>query len=140
MIEALKFFGKAVISLEALIILVAILAYAAIFIFVVIKLEKWGHKKKYKNRRRIEKKVWREYFEDLMSGQKSFELRLDNFSCEVGDILVLREVDRETKTYTGRVVEKEVSYVLPFKPDNLAFWSPEEVRKNGLQIISIKDF
>ncbi|MEK6846068.1 MAG: DUF3850 domain-containing protein [Nanoarchaeota archaeon] len=82
----------------------------------------------------IEKKVWSEYFQKILDGVKPYELRLANFECNPGDVLVLREWDPQTEQYTGRVLEKEVTYVL--KTKELKFWSPEEVEKHGYQIIS----
>ncbi|MBI5071762.1 hypothetical protein HZB93_02605 [Candidatus Falkowbacteria bacterium] len=38
--------------------------------------------------------------------------------------------------YTGRVLEKEVTYVL--KTKDVKFFTPEEVEKYGWQIISFK--
>lgn len=37
----------------------------------------------------IHKKVWQEYFEQIISGKKKFELRLADFKVNEGDILVL---------------------------------------------------
>ena len=85
----------------------------------------------------IEKKVWPEYFQYLLDGTKNFELRLADFDCNPGDILALREWDPETKEYTGRKIEKEVTYVRKFKIDEL-FWPKEEIEKFGLQVISLK--
>ncbi len=82
----------------------------------------------------IEKKVWPEYFQKIMDGVKPYELRLADFECNPGDVLVLREWDPETREYTGRVLEKEVTYVL--KTKDLKFWPKEEVEKLGYQIIS----
>jgi len=86
--------------------------------------------------KKISKKTWPEYFEAVQSGKKKFELRLNDFETEEGDILELREWDPEVKEYTGRKIEKEATYVLKFKPDELKFWPKEDVDKNGLQIIS----
>jgi len=69
-------------------------------------------------------------------GRKTYELRLDDFECGEGDILVLKEWDPETKEYTGREVEKEVTYVA--KTKNMSFWSQEEIEKYGFQIIAFK--
>lgn len=85
---------------------------------------------------RIEKKIWPEYFEKILRGEKNFELRLADWKCEPGDILVLREWDPEKKDYTGRVLEKEVTYVL--KTKDTKFFTPEEIEKYGWQIISFK--
>lgn len=86
---------------------------------------------------RIEKKVWPEYFQAIIDGKKSYELRLADFEINAGDILILQEWDPQTQEYTGREVEKEVTYVGKFTIDNL-FWPESEIRKHGLQIISLK--
>jgi len=85
---------------------------------------------------RIEKKIWPEFFDKISSGEKKFELRLADWKCESGDILVLREWDPAQKEYTGRVLEKEVTYVL--KTKDVKFFTPEEIQKYGWQIISFK--
>ncbi len=85
---------------------------------------------------RIEKKVWPKYFEKILSGEKNFELRLADFECNSGDILVLREWGPLTKQYTGRILEKEVTYVL--KTKGLTLWNEEDINKYGYQIISLK--
>jgi hypothetical protein len=85
---------------------------------------------------KIEKKIRPEFFEKISSGEKNFELRLADWECEPGDILVLREWDPEKREYTGRVLEKEVTYVL--KTKDVRFFTPEEIEKYGWQIISFK--
>ena len=85
---------------------------------------------------RIEKKVWPEYFQKILDGNKTFELRLADFKCEPGDVLVLKEWDPKTQRYTGRIIEKEVTYVS--KTKSVKFWSEEEIKKYGFQIISFK--
>lgn len=83
-----------------------------------------------------EKKVWPEYFQKILEDKKTFELRLADWECNEGDILVLQEWDPVTKEFTGRTIEKEVSYVA--KTKNMTFWSNEDVGKYGYQIISFK--
>ena len=85
---------------------------------------------------KIEKKIWPEYFEEVQSGRKTFELRLADWDCKEGDTLVLKEWNPETKQYTGREIEKTVTYVR--KTKDLTFWPKEDVEKYGYQIISIK--
>lgn len=85
---------------------------------------------------KIKKKTWPEYFQQILDGNKTFELRLADWECKEGDILVLEEWDPKTKKYTGRVLEKKVSYVL--KTKDIKFWPEEEVEKYGYQIISFK--
>lgn len=86
----------------------------------------------------IEKKVWPEYFEYIKKGKKNYELRLADWRCVEGDILLLKEWNPKTKKYTGREIKKKVSYVAQFKIEDL-FWSEEEIKKYGIQIISLKD-
>ena len=40
--------------------------------------------------KKIEKKIWPEYFQEVFDGKKTFELRLNDFSIEEGDIVVLK--------------------------------------------------
>jgi len=84
----------------------------------------------------IEKKIWPKYFQKILDGDKTFELRLADWKCNEKDILILKEWNPETKDFTGRVIEKKVSYVL--KTKNIDFWPEEDVNKHGYQIISFK--
>ena len=85
---------------------------------------------------RIEKKTWPKYFQLIVDGKKTYELRVADFKCNEGDVLALREWDPQTKEYTGREIEKEVSYV--GKVNDMKFWNKEDVEKYGLQCISFK--
>lgn len=87
-------------------------------------------------KRIIEKKVWPEFFEKILSGDKKYELRLADFECSAGDILILREWDPETREYTGLYLKKEITFVLKTKDIN--FWTKEEVEKYGFQILSLE--
>ncbi len=85
---------------------------------------------------KIRKKTWKEGFEKILSGEKTFDARLANFDCKVGDILVLEEYDPETKKYTGRKIEKKITFVLNTKKQK--YWSQSDINKHGLQIIAFK--
>ncbi|MFH1583234.1 MAG: DUF3850 domain-containing protein [Candidatus Falkowbacteria bacterium] len=85
---------------------------------------------------KIEKKNWPEYFEKILSGEKKFELRLADWECRAGDVLVLREWNPATKRYTGRQIEKEVSCIV--KSKNLKMFSADEIEKYGWQVIGFK--
>jgi len=85
---------------------------------------------------RHEKKVWSEYFQKILDGKKTYELRLADWECKESDILVLQEWNPETKEYTGREIEKEVTYVGRTK--NMTFWPKEDIEKYGYQIIAFK--
>lgn len=87
----------------------------------------------------FEKKVWPEYFQQILDGKKTFELRLNDFDIAEGDTLVLKEWDPNTKAYTGRELERKVGYVGKWKMDDLTkFWPKEDIEDRGLQIISLK--
>lgn len=85
----------------------------------------------------IEKKILSEYFDKVASGEKTYELRLADWECQPGDILILKEIDSNTKQLTGRSLKHKVGYV--GKTKNLDFWSKTEVDKYGYQIISLLD-
>jgi len=85
----------------------------------------------------IHKKIIPEYFNDVDSRKKNFELRLNDFEINEGDTLVLEEWDDQKKEYTGRKIDREVTYVRAFKIDKL-FWPEEEIKEKGIQIISLK--
>ncbi len=83
----------------------------------------------------VKKKTWPEIFELINSGKKKFDLRVDDFAVKEGDILILEEWDPKTKEYTGRKIEKKVSYILKFKLDD--FGQEDEIKEKGLLIIQI---
>ncbi len=84
----------------------------------------------------IRKKTWPEYFQAIVDGRKTFELRLADWKCKPGDILILEEWNPKTKKYTGRLLEKQVTYVL--KTKDLKFFSKKDIKKFGIQIIGFK--
>ena len=71
-------------------------------------------------------KILPEYFKAIESGEKTFEVRLNDRNFQKGDILHLQE--RSYGEYTGRVIECEVTYIL----DNPNFC------KEGYVIMAIK--
>lgn len=87
--------------------------------------------------RKIEKKTWPELFEKVKNGQKNFDLRLADFECRAGDILVFREWDPKTERYTGKSLKKKVTYVL--KTKSLKFFDKKEIEKYGFQVFSLED-
>ena len=89
--------------------------------------------------KKIEKKIWPEYFPKVLEGKKNFEIRLNDFEIEEGDVLLLREWDPKTKEYTGRSVEKEVSYVGKWKIEDFEkFWPKADIESKGIQVIALK--
>ncbi len=59
-----------------------------------------------------ELKTWREYFVDVFSGIKNFELRKNDRNYKVGDELLLKEYDHIKEKYTGRILHRRIDYVL----------------------------
>ncbi len=87
----------------------------------------------------IKKKCWPKEFEEVQSGKKNYELRLADFDVQEGDTLILEEWDPEKQDYTGRTVERTVTFVgATWRPNDLAYWPEEEVKKHGLRILSLK--
>ncbi|TAK94099.1 DUF3850 domain-containing protein [Patescibacteria group bacterium] len=86
---------------------------------------------------KIEKKILPEYYEKILAGEKTYELRLADWECGTGDILVLIEIDPKTKEPTGRELSRKVGFV--GKTKDLDFWTSDEIDKYGYQIISLLD-
>jgi hypothetical protein len=85
---------------------------------------------------KIEKKIWPENFKAVKNGSKKYELRLADFRCKPGDVLVLREWNPKTKKYTGKSLKKKVARIM--KTKDLKYWTKKEIEKYGFQIISFK--
>lgn len=56
-------------------------------------------------------KSWPSLFEEAAVGRKKFELRRNDRNFEIGDILLLREFEPDTETYTGREKRFKVTYI-----------------------------
>ena len=83
----------------------------------------------------IIKKVDIEHFEKMLAGDKKFELRLADEEYNVGDILVLKEVD-DKKEFTGRELKRKITHLL--KTKNYDFWPAEDIEKYGFVLLSLK--
>jgi Domain of unknown function (DUF3850) len=57
-----------------------------------------------------ELKAWPEFFKDLASQAKTFEVCRDDRDFQVGDILWLREWDPRSEAYSGREVRRRITY------------------------------
>lgn len=98
--------------------------------------------------REIHKKLSKTYFDEIASGNKTFEYRVNDFECEPGDILILEEYEydqgQETtagRRPTGRILRKKVGYVA--KTTDFDWLNRPDVKadfeKYGAQIISLLD-
>jgi ASC-1-like (ASCH) protein len=64
-------------------------------------------------------KIWPEYFEAVLSGKKTFEIRKNDRGFRVNDLLLLQEYSPKTEEYTGRELLVQVTYITDFgQPDN----------------------
>lgn len=81
--------------------------------------------------------MWPESFNKVLSGEKTYDLRLADWEAKPGDVINFQEWDPNTKKYTGRRLEKKVGYV--GKTKNWEVWPAEDIEKYGFQIISLHD-
>lgn len=72
-------------------------------------------------------KTTENYFKDICSGDKNFEVRNNDRNFTVGDFLALNEIDKN-KEYTGKCCLAEVSYIL----------SDKDYCKKGYVVLGIK--
>ena len=56
-------------------------------------------------------KTWPPFFDALVKGTKTFEIRENDRGFATGDTLILREWDNELQVYTGREVRRVVTYM-----------------------------
>ena len=84
----------------------------------------------------IRKKMWPEYYDAINSGKKKFDFRLADFDVNEGDTLILQEWDPETKEYTGRAIEKKITFVGKF--DLNEFNQRELIEEKGFVIMSLE--
>ena len=59
-----------------------------------------------------ELKTWPEYYEEVFMGHKTFELRKNDRGFKKGDTLILKEWDNKTNEYTGRMLARNVIYII----------------------------
>lgn len=52
------------------------------------------------------------YFDEIVEGIKTFELRRDDREYQVGDVLILRHYYPKIDRYSGRFIIARVSYIL----------------------------
>lgn len=57
-------------------------------------------------------KTWPPYFQMILDGSKTFELRKNDRDFQEGDYLVLKEYLPDEERYTGRVIVRKVGSVI----------------------------
>jgi hypothetical protein len=68
------------------------------------------------------------YFEDVISGKKTFEIRKADRPYQIGDLLALNEYDAKKDEYTGNSCLVVIDYIL----------NDNEYCKEGYVVMSIK--
>jgi hypothetical protein len=64
-----------------------------------------------------ELKTWPEFFQPVVDGRKTVELRSDDRAFKVGDHLLLREYERNLGPYTGRKCLVVITHIVRGAPD-----------------------
>jgi len=76
-------------------------------------------------------KIEEKYFKEVLSGNKTFEIRKNDRDFRVGELVELSEVIQPSiynePCYTGRVLFKEITYITDFN------------QKDGYVVFGIKD-
>lgn len=86
----------------------------------------------------IQKKILKESFDYILIGDKTFEFRLADWSCNKDDTLILIEIDPLSKLPTGRKIKRRVGTVSKTKA--VDFWPKDQVSKYGYQAISLLSY
>ena len=81
-------------------------------------------------------KSWVGLFQPIMDGKKTHDFRVLDRDFQVGDICLLQEYEPVAKTYTGRSVLVQITYITSAKHGHCAF-SPFALHE-GMGILSIK--
>jgi len=57
-------------------------------------------------------KTWSIYYQSLVDGSKTFEIRKDDRPFNIGDTFLAQEYNFSTKEYTGSEEPFEITYIL----------------------------
>lgn len=77
---------------------------------------------------RHELKTWPQYYVEIMSGKKTFEVRFDDRDFQVGDMVLLQEWNPESEQYTGREAERVITYIIRDFPGITSGWCVFSIR------------
>lgn len=81
----------------------------------------------------IEKKIWPQFFNQILKKERTVDLRLADFDLKEGDFLLLKEWDPVTRKFTGRQIEKKVKQF--WKAQLTDYYSIEQVKDHGMYLI-----
>ena len=84
-------------------------------------------------------KIKAEYFEAVISGEKLFEVRVNDRNYKVGNLLGLNEINTDDE-YTGRSCMVYIDYILELGHDNLVVMTikPVYTRKSDCPMNHLK--
>ena len=81
-------------------------------------------------------KSWSMFYEDILSGQRTSDIRLNDRRYAVGDYMQLREYDPVKGSYTGREQTVLITYLQQNKSNPCAI--SREALKEGYVVLSIQ--
>jgi hypothetical protein len=84
----------------------------------------------------IRKKSYPPYFEQVLKGEKRFDLRLADFDVEQGDTIIFEEYDPATRKPTGRTSTHRIGYVLNTR--DLSYWSAADIARRGFVVMQLE--
>lgn len=89
-------------------------------------------------------KIWPEFFDEVQTGERPVEMRIDDRGYEAGDTIRLEEWDPGKMTYTGRVTEKKIIHVMKITElraeiRTLLGINPSPAKMGNLVVLSLRD-
>lgn len=77
-----------------------------------------------------ELKIGSEFFEAVKDGRKKFEIRKNDRNYQEGDILILKEYDPITQSFSGEIIKVEITYMTDYaQQDGYVVLGIEEIRE-----------
>ena len=89
-------------------------------------------KKMSEKKRKHELKIIYPYFQQVWDGFKKFEVRENDRDFRVGDLVILREYQLDTKIYTGREIRVIINYLFNdsrYLKENYVIFSFQQIWK-----------
>lgn len=62
-------------------------------------------------------KIRPDYFDAILSGQKTFEVRYNDREYKTGDTVALMEFNAMTNVYTGRIIYRRIGFLTTYGLD-----------------------
>lgn len=81
-------------------------------------------------------KSWSMFFTDILTGERTSDIRLNDRRYQVGDYMLLEEYDPVKQEYTGRTQKVQITYMQTNKSNPCAI--SREALHNDYVVLSIK--